>query len=105
MQEVIIFTDGACLGNPGPGAAAAIVNVDGSKTILTDGDPDTTNNRMELLAAIIGLESLPVGSIVTLYSDSQYLVNTFTKGWKRKKNVDLWKRLDAAAARHVVSFV
>jgi len=90
-----LFTDGACKGNPGPGGwAAVVVDPSGAKTILSGGEAHTTNNRMELIAAIKGLESVPANSSAILTSDSSYLVNTMTAGWKRKINNDLWTSLD-----------
>ena len=116
-SAVEIFTDGACRGNPGPGGWAAILRYRGVEKELTGYDPDTTNNRMEMMAAIGGLEALKRPCRVRLYSDSQYLRDGITKwinGWKRRgwrtadkqpvKNIDLWQRLDAASARHVVTW-
>ena len=97
-----IYTDGSCLGNPGPGGWAAIIEEDGTKRSLAGREIDTTNNRMEILAAIKGLEATPEQSEVTVFSDSQYMVNTMTKGWKRKANQDLWARLDGVANRRRV---
>ena len=115
LADVEIFTDGACRGNPGPGGWAAILRYREVEKELSGYDPDTTNNRMEMMAAIAGLEALKRPCRVRLYSDSQYLRDGITKwihGWKRRdwrtadkqpvKNVDLWQRLDTAAARHVV---
>jgi ribonuclease HI len=115
MTRVAIYTDGACLGNPGPGGWAALVVTDGDERELTGFDPDTTNNRMELLAAIEGLRSLPDGTAVDLHTDSQYLKNGMTEWlarWKRNgwrtaartpvKNVDLWQALDDLARRHTI---
>ena len=97
-----IYTDGACSGNPGPGGWAALVLSDGNVEKLHGGEGRTTNNRMEMLAAIKGLEAVPKSSAVTVFSDSRLLVNTMTLGWKRNKNRDLWEQLDeAAAARRV----
>jgi ribonuclease HI len=117
LSDVEIFTDGACRGNPGPGGWAAILRYRAVERELTGCDPDTTNNRMEMMAAIAGLEALKRPCRVRLYTDSQYLRDGITKwieGWKRRgwrtadkqlvKNVDLWQRLDAASARHVVSW-
>ncbi len=125
-QEVTIYTDGACSGNPGPGGYGCIlmVNDAGGKTYkkeLSGGFSKTTNNRMEILALIIALEQLKKPCRVTLYSDSQYVVKAFTEGWlvkwqrfdwhkdqKKKepvKNTDLWKRLVAAAEKHEITFV
>ncbi len=99
-----IYTDGACLGNPGPGGWGAIV-IDGDRRErLAGGESATTNNRMEMLAAIRGLEAIEPGSAVTVHSDSQYLVNTMTKNWKRGKNVDLWAQLDTLSVERRVSW-
>jgi ribonuclease HI len=116
--EVEIFTDGACSGNPGPGGWGAILRYHGVEKELSGFDPATTNNRMELMAAIAGLEALTRPCRVRLYSDSQYLRNGITqwvhawkaRGWRtadRKpvKNVDLWQRLEAAAQRHEVEWI
>lgn len=97
-SRVTIFTDGACKGNPGRGGWAAVLIRNGVQQVICGGEPRTTNNRMELMAAIKGLEAAaiathPVQEFV-LYTDSQYLVNTMTKGWKRNANLDLWERLD-----------
>ena len=99
-----IYTDGSCLVNPGPGGWAAIVMSDEEPLRLSGGEPETTNNRMELTAAIEGLEAVPAGSVVTVYSDSSYLVNTMTKNWKRNANHDLWQRLDRLRAERQVSW-
>ncbi|HEY3909781.1 MAG TPA: ribonuclease HI [Stellaceae bacterium] len=114
---VDIFTDGACSGNPGPGGWAAILRHRGTEKELTGWAPITTNNRMEMMAAIEGLEALKRPCRVRLYSDSQYLRDGITKwihawkarGWrtadkKPVKNIDLWQRLDAAAARHQIAW-
>ena len=92
-----IYTDGACIGNPGPGGWGAIIVEDGVKRTLSGGEAHTTNNRMEMMAAIQGLEAVPEGAQVLLTSDSQYLINTMTKNWKRNVNRDLWDRLDKLA--------
>ena len=94
FERYYIFTDGACKGNPGAGGWAAIVRFEGLDKELKGYVPDTTNNKMELTAAIRGLEVLPSGSKAIVYSDSSYLVNTMTKGWKRNTNKDLWGSLD-----------
>jgi ribonuclease HI len=113
VSAVRIWTDGACLGNPGPGGwAALIVHPDGREEELTGGEPRTTNNRMELLAAINALESLPGGSLVELTSDSEYVLKGITewmpgwrrRGWKDVKNRDLWERLDAVRTPHRVTW-
>ena len=116
-RRVRIYTDGACLGNPGPGGWAAIIADDESEQELSGGDSSTTNNRMELEAALRGLEALREPSIVDLTTDSQYLRNGMMEWmarWKRNgwrtadkkpvKNVDLWQRLDAAARRHEITW-
>jgi ribonuclease HI len=117
VKRVVIHTDGACSGNPGPGGWGAIIR-DGERiTEMKGGEAATTNNRMELLAAISALESLPDATPAELHTDSQYLRDGITRwlaGWKKNgwrtsdkkpvKNVDLWERLDAAAARHHVSW-
>ena len=115
--EVEIFTDGACSGNPGPGGWGAILRYRGVEKELSGSQPATTNNRMELTAAIAGLEALKRSCQVRLHSDSQYLRDGITKwihAWKERgwrtadkkpvKNVDLWRQLDAAAARHQVAW-
>jgi ribonuclease HI len=115
-QVVEIWTDGACSGNPGPGGWGAVLRYGGHSRELCGGEPSgTTNNRMELMAAIQALESLTRPATVRLHTDSSYLRNGITKwlpGWKRNgwrtadrkpvKNADLWQRLDAAVARHTV---
>ena len=117
MNEVVIYTDGACEGNPGPGGWAAIVDTSGERRELSGGEAQTTNNRMEMLAVIYGLNRLTSPSRVDLYSDSQYVVNglnDWMDGWKAKgwktankkpvKNIDLWQRLEAAMERHEVEW-
>ncbi|WP_455373028.1 ribonuclease HI [Limibacillus halophilus] len=117
MDKIEIFTDGACSGNPGPGGWGAILRWRGHEKELSGGEPDTTNNRMELMAAIAALEALKRPSKVDLTSDSTYLRDGITKwihswrakGWKTAgkkpvKNQDLWQRLDEAAKRHEVSW-
>ena len=116
-QKVQIYTDGACSGNPGPGGWAAILLYDGRAKELSGFEADTTNNRMEILAAIKGMEALksdPDGLAVEIYSDSTYVVNAHTDGWLEKwkrnnwrtalgqpvKNRDLWTRLDQLDALH-----
>ena len=93
-KSIDIYTDGACKGNPGPGGWAAILFDSSGKRVLSGNEKRTTNNRMELLAAINGLDSTPQGSSVTVHSDSQYLVKTMTRNWNRNVNSHLWDRLD-----------
>jgi len=115
--EIEAFTDGSCIGNPGPGGWAALLRWGGHERELSGGERATTNNRMELMAAISALEALKRPSRVALYTDSQYVKNGISKwivGWKRNgwktadrkpvKNVDLWQRLDTARARHSVAW-
>ena len=120
MADLFAYTDGACSGNPGPGGwGALLIARDGGtetkRRELSGGEPGTTNNRMELLAAISALESLSRPAEITMVTDSQYVKNGVTSwihGWKKNgwktsakkpvKNEDLWKRLDAAQARHQV---
>jgi len=100
-----VYADGSCLGNPGPGGwAAVIVKPGGVSNTIFGGDPATTNNRMELTAAIEGLRIIPNSTRVVLRTDSQYVVKTMTLGWKRKQNVDLWEKLEHEAAQRDVSF-
>lgn len=107
-NQAIIFTDGACLGNPGPGGYAAIVTVAGEEQIIIGRDNATTNNKMEMMAAIKALEAVPQGLPIVIHSDSQYVINGATKwlrGWKAKGwrkadgkpvlNQDLWMQMDA----------
>jgi ribonuclease HI len=115
--EVVIHTDGACSGNPGPGGWGAVLTSGRHRKELSGGEDNTTNNRMELMAAIRALEALKRPSVVHLFTDSAYLRNGITSwiyGWKRNgwltserkpvKNVDLWQRLDQALARHDVQW-
>ena len=95
---IVLYTDGACLGNPGPGGWGAVVFDEGEKKLLHGGENNTTNNRMEITAVIEALKTLPTGINVKIYSDSTYVINTMTKNWKRKKNQDLWILLDSEAA-------
>ena len=99
-----IYTDGSCSGNPGPGGWAAVIEHEGATTRLSGGERSTTNNRMEITAAIKGLEAAPPGATAVVHSDSEYLVKTMTKGWKRNVNRDLWEQLDLAAAKRNVDF-
>ena len=117
MDEVTIYTDGACSGNPGPGGWGALLNFGKHERELKGGDPNTTNNRMELIAAIAALETLKRPCKVYLHTDSTYLKNGITiwvhnwkqNGWRTTnkkivKNTDLWKRLDAAVLRHDIQW-
>jgi ribonuclease HI len=121
MAELFAYTDGACSGNPGPGGWGAILIARDGETVLKEreingGEALTTNNRMELLAAIHALEALDRPSTLTVITDSSYVKDGITswihgwkaKGWKKKggeiKNIDLWKRLDAARDRHDVTW-
>ena len=97
-DTVVIHTDGACKGNPGQGGWAAIIQQNGRQRVVSGNDPHTTNNRMEIMAAIKGLEAIDPSARIVLNSDSTYVVNTMTKGWKRKANHDLWEKLDRLAA-------
>ena len=118
MTEVVIYTDGACSGNPGPGGWGVVLRWNGTQKELHGGDAQTTNNRMELMAAIQALEALNRPSRVQLHTDSTYLLNGITKwiaawqrnGWRtsaRKpvKNEDLWRRLVEAMNGHEVSWL
>ena len=118
MKTVTLYTDGACSGNPGPGGWGAILSYNGATKELSGGERNTTNNRMELLGVITGLEALKRPCTVEVHSDSQYVVNAFNqhwvegwlkRGWKNSKkepvkNSDLWKRLLEAKKPHNVSF-
>ena len=100
-----IYTDGSCIGNPGPGGWAAIIVENGATRKLHGRDGHTTNNKMEILAAIKGIEATPSRADVRVHSDSSYLINTMTKNWKRNKNQDLWARLDSAADKRNVRWI
>lgn len=115
--RVAIWTDGACSGNPGPGGWGVLLRYADTEREMSGGEPLTTNNRMELTAAIMGLEALKRPCEVDLWTDSQYVrqgVTNWMFGWKKNgwktadkkpvKNVDLWQRLDEARARHEVAF-
>ncbi len=118
-EVVSIFTDGACSGNPGPGGWAAVLKYKGHRKEISGGERRTTNNRMELLAIIEGLESLKRPCTVVVYTDSRYISDAINKGWltgwKRRgwkragnkplKNMELWKRLASLIRRHKVKFV
>jgi ribonuclease HI len=118
LKEVAVFTDGACLGNPGPGGCGVLLVYGPHRKELSFGYKETTNNRMELLAAIHGLEALKERCDVSLFSDSRYLVDSLNKGWvyrwkrngwmrnkgQRASNADLWERLLASCQAHQVRF-
>ena len=117
MKNIVIYTDGACRGNPGPGGWGALLSWNGHDKKLCGGETLTTNNRMELMAAISALESLKEPCAVTLYTDSTYVMQGLTQwlpGWKARgwrtadkkpvKNQDLWQRLDAAASRQQIDW-
>ena len=117
MTSVVIYTDGACKGNPGPGGWGALLLYGDRERELFGGESHTTNNRMELTAVIRALESLTRDCAVEIHTDSQYVKNgieTWIHGWKRNgwktsdkkpvKNAELWQRLDAAAKRHTISW-
>lgn len=116
MKQVIIYTDGACSGNPGPGGWGAILQYKGFYKELSGGEATTTNNRMELLGVISALSALKEPCSVDLYTDSQYVVNAINKGWlrnwkakgwKRKdgvlKNQDLWQEVDRLFSIHTIT--
>jgi ribonuclease HI len=116
-RRVSIWTDGACSGNPGPGGWGAILRFGEMEKEISGGEPATTNNRMELMAAIMALEALTRPCAIDLFTDSQYVrggVTSWIKGWKARgwktadrqpvKNVELWQRLEAAAERHEVAW-
>lgn len=98
-MDVLIFADGSSLGNPGPGGFGALIKKDGKKFVVKGGEPDTTNNRMEMSAIIASLywlhKKFPEVKTCSVFSDSQLVISTLNHGWKRKKNLDLWKKLDA----------
>ncbi|MES1943681.1 ribonuclease H [Salinisphaera sp. PC39] len=117
VSEVVIHTDGACRGNPGPGGWGALLEYKGRRRELHGGEPHTTNNRMELMAAIRALETLSRPCRVILYTDSNYVrdgIDGWLAKWKRNgwktaarkpvKNADLWRRLDEAAQRHEIEW-
>ena len=99
-----IYTDGSSLGNPGPGGWAAIIIEGGFERALSGGDKQTTNNRMEMLAVVEGLRALPESAEATVFSDSQYVINTMTKNWKRKANQDLWAKMDSEVGKRNVKW-
>ncbi|ABO50966.1 RNase HI [Desulforamulus reducens MI-1] len=118
LKEITMYTDGACSGNPGPGGYGVVMLYKGHRKELSAGFRDTTNNRMELLATIVGLETLKEKCNVNLYTDSQYVVNAIEKGWAKKwrangwmrnkkepaLNPDLWERLLKLCEFHNVKF-
>ncbi len=116
MKTVILYTDGACSGNPGPGGWAAILRYGSAARELSGGEASATNNRMELTAVLEGLKALKEPCAVELFSDSQYIVNALNngwlrdwkrRGWKRRdgplKNLELWQELDGLLQKHTVS--
>lgn len=119
MKKVTIYTDGACSGNPGAGGFAAILMYNGVEKVVSGGEKETTNNKMELMAVISGLNSLKEACEVDVYSDSQYVVDAFNKGWVDSwqkngwrnsskddvKNVELWKILLDLTKTHKVNFI
>nr|WP_312576081.1 ribonuclease HI [Sedimentibacter sp.] len=119
MKKVNIYSDGACSGNPGPGGYGVILEFNGTELVLSDGEKDTTNNRMELMGVIKGLEALKEPCDVTIISDSKYVVDAFNKkwidSWQKKNwkksdgkpvlNKDLWQRLLKSVNKHKVTFV
>ena len=104
-ETIHLYTDGAASGNPGPGGWGAVLCCGSLRKEMSGGFSLTTNNRMELLAVIKGLEAIRwQGAEVEVWSDSQYVVNTITQGWKRKKNGDLWERYDVLAKGFSLKF-
>lgn len=98
MKDVLIYTDGACLGNPGPGGYGAVLRYGSHEKELSGGERDTTNNRMELMAAIVALSQLREPCNVTLTSDSKYLCDGMNKGWARSWRANGWKKADKKPA-------
>ena len=119
MKQVNIYTDGGCLGNPGKGGYGVILIYGEHRTEISKGFKHTTNNRMELMACIAGLESLKYQCEITLFSDSKYVVDSVSKGWAKKwqknnwmrnsksraENIDLWERLLSLIQKHKIKFV
>jgi ribonuclease HI len=117
MNDVVMYTDGACSGNPGPGGWGALMIAGKHRKELFGGERETTNNRMEMMAVICGAEALKRGCSVDIYTDSTYVMKGITEwleGWKKRgwrtaskkpvKNVDLWQRLEKALDRHEVKW-
>ena len=102
--ENILYTDGSCIGNPGPGGWASIIIINDVKTTLSGSDEETTNNKMEITAIIKGLEQFPENSSVKIFTDSEYVINTMTKNWKRNTNLDLWNRLDSLVINRTIEW-
>ncbi len=119
MKTIILYTDGACSGNPGPGGWAALLMHGDHEKMLSGADPNTTNNRMEMMAVIEGLRALQKPCLVRVHSDSAYIINAFTQGWidnwirrgwkkadkKPVENQDLWRDMMQAMERHTVEWV
>jgi len=119
LSEFKIYTDGSCLGNPGAGGyAAIIIDESGNREEIVGGEPETTNNRMELMAAIVALKKVTPDDYIELFTDSSYLKNAFTQGWlfnwkrngwktankKSVLNIDLWRKLDALILNRSIKF-
>lgn len=119
MKTIILYTDGACSGNPGPGGWAALLMHGDHEKMLSGADPNTTNNRMEMMAVIEGLRALQEPCLVRVHSDSAYIINAFIQGWidnwirrgwkkadkKPVENQDLWRDMMQAMERHTVEWV
>lgn len=119
MKKIELYTDGACSGNPGPGGWGCVLIYKGIEKELSGGEAQTTNNRMELMAVIKGLEALKESCAVTLYSDSKYVIDALTLGWAAKwraagwmrnkkepaKNPELWERMMCLTEQHEMSYV
>lgn len=102
MKKIIIYTDGSCLGNPGPGGYGALIQPNGEEVILSGGEASTTNNRMEMMAVLEALKWISKNiknAEVDIYSDSSLVVNSMKLGWKRKANLDIWGDIDNAMAK------
>ncbi|MBE6887504.1 MAG: ribonuclease HI [Ruminococcaceae bacterium] len=119
MKKIEMFTDGACKGNPGPGGWCAILRYNGVEKVISGGEKDTTNNRMELSAVLFGLKALKEPCHITLQSDSKYVLDSISKGWvygwqkkgwkksdgKPALNVDLWQQLLTEISKHEIEYV